>query len=287
MENSQSVVICFMFLHLIGIICVALNAYYLKRTRGYDSARIQLNAPNSDKKRLFKIRNSIACNILIIYHITLTALELGMAIIYQIPQMYNESYTTAYFLLVGINYGILVLLCLPWAFLSGTFKSHAHLGHVHACNAFEFFNLVIHWGSILLVMVCTETNCSDLPSHMGLLGSGFAIIPIMISYVAMLIGAACNYPSFMVYNNMISRQDAVNIIKQKLEEPPYIDWTVSCGQSERFGKHLLILVSITTNDRPFGCPIIYTEIYSQCYFVHWHNASYNQANRGTIFVDNC
>ena len=145
MENSQSVVICFMFLHLIGIICVALNAYYLKRTRGYDSARIQLNAPNSEKKRLFKIRNSIACNILIVYHITLTALELGMAIIYQIPQMYNESYTSAYFLLVGINYGILVLLCLPWAFLSGTFKSHAHLGHVHACNAFEFFNLVIHW----------------------------------------------------------------------------------------------------------------------------------------------
>ena len=27
--------------------------------------------------------------------------------------------------------------------------------------------------------------------------------------------------------------------------------------------------NITSNDRPFGCPII-TELCSQCYFVHWH-----------------
>ena len=27
---------------------------------------------------------------------------------------------------------------------------------------------------------------------------------------------------------------------------------------------------ISSNNRPFGCPIIYTDIYSQCYFVHWH-----------------
>ena len=26
----------------------------------------------------------------------------------------------------------------------------------------------------------------------------------------------------------------------------------------------------TSNDRPFGCPVIYTDIYSQNYFVHWH-----------------
>ena len=29
-------------------------------------------------------------------------------------------------------------------------------------------------------------------------------------------------------------------------------------------------IFITSNDCPFGCSIICTDIYSQCYFVHWH-----------------
>ena len=38
--------------------------------------------------------------------------------------------------------------------------------------------------------------------------------------------------------------------------------------------------TITGNDRPFGCPAIYTGTNSQCYFVHWHlnNARHNNAH---------
>ena len=48
---------------------------------------------------------------------------------------------------------------------------------------------------------------------------------------------------------------------------------------------------ITNNDCLFGCPIIYIDIYSQCYFVHWHLQqclikSSSLANRDAIFVDN-
>ena len=48
---------------------------------------------------------------------------------------------------------------------------------------------------------------------------------------------------------------------------------------------------ITSNDRPFGCPIICTDINSQCYFFHWHLRQcwiqWNSlANQEAIFVDN-
>ena len=50
--------------------------------------------------------------------------------------------------------------------------------------------------------------------------------------------------------------------------------------------------SITSNNRSFGCPIICTDIYSQCYFVHWHPQQClielnSLANWDAIFFDNC
>ena len=35
-------------------------------------------------------------------------------------------------------------------------------------------------------------------------------------------------------------------------------------------KHLSLTCSITSNDHPFDCPIIYIDTYSQCYYVHWY-----------------
>ena len=48
----------------------------------------------------------------------------------------------------------------------------------------------------------------------------------------------------------------------------------------------------TSNNLPFGHPIICTDIYSQCYFVHWRlqqcfTQSSSLANQDTIFVSNC
>ena len=47
---------------------------------------------------------------------------------------------------------------------------------------------------------------------------------------------------------------------------------------EWIGKFCIML--ITSNDHLFYCPIICADIYSQCYFVHWHpnNAWHNQAH---------
>ena len=49
---------------------------------------------------------------------------------------------------------------------------------------------------------------------------------------------------------------------------------------------------ITSNNRPFDCPIICTDIYSQCYFAHWHLQqcliqSSLLVNQDAIFVDDC
>ena len=49
-------------------------------------------------------------------------------------------------------------------------------------------------------------------------------------------------------------------------------------------------IFIISNDRPLGCPIICSDIYSQCYYVHLQKCfikSSSLANRDAIFVDNC
>ena len=45
-----------------------------------------------------------------------------------------------------------------------------------------------------------------------------------------------------------------------------------------------LLLFITSNDRPLGCPIIYNDTNSQCYFAHWHcnNAWQNNAREFSI-----
>ena len=55
------------------------------------------------------------------------------------------------------------------------------------------------------------------------------------------------------------------VFRQKIDQnnrlaPPPLGLVPS-----RLGNH-----GIINNDRPFGCPIIYTDIISQYYFVHWH-----------------
>ena len=50
------------------------------------------------------------------------------------------------------------------------------------------------------------------------------------------------------------------------------------------------LSTITSYGRPFGCSLMCTDIYSQCYFVHWHLQqcliqSSSLAKRNAIFID--
>ena len=49
-----------------------------------------------------------------------------------------------------------------------------------------------------------------------------------------------------------------------------------------------IVYIITSNDRPFGCPIIYTNVSSQCYFAQQCLTQQCSFSKGdAMFGDNC
>ena len=93
-----------------------------------------------------------------------------------------------------------------------------------------------------------------------------------------------------------------------------VPWCIRChhpsGQTDACEKHYLPATSfagtnqegcsntrcerltnfITSYDRPFGCPIMCSDIYSQCYYAHWHLRQCfiqlsSLANQDAIFVD--
>ena len=106
----------------------------------------------SDRKRCCKIRGAVACNVLLIAHMFLTVTEGIMALVYQSPSLYSYKLNTAYWALFGVNYGILVVAFLPCAHAIDAFNIHTHLGHIHACNAFEFVNFIVFWVSLILAV---------------------------------------------------------------------------------------------------------------------------------------
>ena len=97
-------------------------------------------------------KRSCACNVLLIAHMFLTMTEGIMALVYQSPSLYSYKLNTAYWALFGVNYGILVVAFLPCAYLIDAFNIHAHLRHIHACNAFEFVNFIVFWVSFILAV---------------------------------------------------------------------------------------------------------------------------------------
>ena len=82
-----------------------------------------------------KVRNTVACNILIIFQLVLTILELAL-----ITEIRYRIVDFIYMLItVAGNVVIIITVCLPAAYLAGP----AHTGHIHAWNVYEFFNLIV------------------------------------------------------------------------------------------------------------------------------------------------
>ena len=113
--------------------------------------------------------------------------------------------------MVCINYVILII-CVSCADCREARRTYAHLGSLHACNLFEFVNLVIFWTIIPIMVSCF--NCSHLPRGLR----------------NMLIGAYSNYESFKAYKKAISKQEALNAMNQEVYQAS-ISWDIRCFQS--------------------------------------------------------
>ena len=238
-NKATLVFIAFVSLHVIGVFLIIINSLYLLCTRGYGSVRINEKMIHRRRERCCKIRNAIACNILLICHILLTVTEAIMALVYQSPSLYNYALNKAYWILFGVNYITLFFIFFPCADGFRALETHAHLGHIYACNVFEFVNFVVFWASIFLALTSKMFNYHIqlyLPSGVGYMGARHAIPALLLSYFSMLMGAGCYYTNSKVHNEIISKQEAVNIINKKLNEAPSIEWTMSRGTVRARGK---------------------------------------------------
>ena len=212
---------------LIGIVLLLINTCYLKWTRGYTSVRWEPDQCHLGVKRHCKIRNAVACNLLIIYHIILVIVELILGI----SQLMGQ-FSLVYFGLAIVGYIIICTLCLPISYITGGCRRNSNVGPVNACIVWECFNSIIFLGQCLFMISCCMWDCSadvELTYSSGFITTG-------IIYMMLLIGAWSNYSSFQVYTKIISKEEVVIIVKRKLSEAPYIQWVINCNLASSAGK---------------------------------------------------
>ena len=138
---------------------------------------------------------------------------------FAIAEILDDLYSLVYCILF---YVIIIIVCLPAAYVAEACKSYVHIGPIHACNVFEIFNFIIFFTLIILLISCSELGWSSLFPETKKMISQYRLIPLVIIYIVLIIGASFNYPSFQVYAKIVSKQEAVNLINRKLRAEPNI-----------------------------------------------------------------
>lgn len=247
-ETSVLIISVLVVVHVLGLILLLINSCYLVCTRGYGSTRISqskfrkrnrdLDKPET--KRCCKLRSAKACNILVLYHILLIIIEVGFAIVCYIEPSLNHEFNDfedmrfALLIAAVCNFGFIIIFILPYSYSVGALRAHAQICHLNACSSFEVLNFILFWASLLLLIGCSAADCSE-PSLLDLMGSGLAAVPLILSYIILLIGAKMYKKRLNKVQNPISSQEAVTTIGRKIQEPPYLKWTISCGHQEGSG----------------------------------------------------
>ena len=238
MDKSGLFIFGLVFVHLAGIMLFVANVLYLKTTRGHGSARISVKMFNKLKdlddfrsKRCCKTRNVLALNILILYHAVLCGLEVILAVICQNKQSWNDRFNMYRGLvftfwvsanLAFIIYLLLIILIMPPRELVDAMKTHAHIGHIHACDIFEFLISVTFWAALLHLLVCACMDCSVV-TPLNTLPTKFGVLPPICAYLLLFISAVINKKRNKLQSiEIISKQETVRIIMEKLQQPPSI-----------------------------------------------------------------
>ena len=232
------------FIHLAGFLCLAVNSGYLKCTRSLSSVRIH-STKHTCPERCCKIRNSFACNLFILCHAILLAAEVIAAIVCAFPPISDGLLVVSFWRLVLWDYVLLFVFTLLGG-CNGTRKSHAHVGCVHALNIFECVNLIIYW-TMVFIMASFFAR-SSFPQPFRGLASGYGVIPLVISYIAMLFGAYKNYDSFSMHKKVISKTEAVDKMNKKIQDKAMIEWYIKCRRYGTDGKMTLNLKLFQVNE---------------------------------------
>ena len=212
------------FIHIFSILLLLLNSLFVVCTRDKENG----------EKRCCKIGNDLACNLLFLYHSVLVVLELCLALLCQITDFWkdifpNQNLVDIFMISAGVNYLFVLLYLAPRIVSVDTLEGNGCASKINATKPFAFISFFFFWLLLTLILICT-TDCS-FTSGFGTLAKGYGAIPLVISYVLMLLEARFTNMFILKLDTvanatLVSRDDAVKMLQKKLEEQPYIEGTV-------------------------------------------------------------
>ena len=264
METSDLITVILVIAHSIGLFLFIVNSLYLlcigETLRTAFLCKSEKDFEDSDEKRCCKVSSSKACSFVLFYHLVLIAAELIVAIVsFTDATFLNEDdiyfdvvfsdktidVGTVLFFAAVVNYIVLMLYMIPFVLipLARKAKRINNIGKLVTYNMFSFYNFLVFWWLIYIIIQCRKSNtCVELPAAFQITSrqcedtSYLAAILMVIVYVIMLVeaGVLKRYIIVFPFGNRsppideVSKDEAVEIMKNKKKEAPYIAWTIKC-----------------------------------------------------------
>ena len=187
------------------------------------------------KRKCCKIGSDLAFILLFLYHNSLNILELFIALLCQFVGYWKEKVSPknlvdTCLISASVNYLFILVYLTPKIISTDSLEIKRKL---HALKFFAFLHFLVFWFSLTLLLTCTTKNCSKL-SGFTILAEGYAVIPLVISYLAMVLEASFTHVVVMEWNtvasaNIISKDDAISLLQQKSEAQPCVEVNITCG----------------------------------------------------------
>ena len=216
--------VIFVLIHFLGILYVLIST-------GVDCARRECYIGTKPKRRAAR-----ACNILILYHMFLSAAAVVLGIIYDTNETdpgtrRNSTIFVLLWLSAVANYSFSLLVLAVCATFSQYFYGYKKSGCIHAGHVFELLTFILFWSSVGLMVICQQRECIGLPPLLYKYADalfGLAAILLFTFYLILLSLAIWNTYA----DKLISKEEAVDRINQRIQEQVFIGWVLRCGHME-------------------------------------------------------
>ena len=225
MNSSPSLIFVLVIIHIGGILFLIINSMYPLCNR----------KSKRQKRNCCKIGSDLAFILLFLYHTSLNILELCIAFLCQFVEYWKEKFSQNnlvdnFLISASVNYLFILVYLTPKIISNDSLEIKRKL---HALTFFAFLHFLVFWFSLVLLLACSIKDCSEL-SGLTILAEGYAVIPLVISYLAMALEASFTHVVVMEWNtvasaNIISKDGAISLLQQKSEAQPCVEVNITCG----------------------------------------------------------
>ena len=237
MKSSPWMIFVLFIIHIAGILFLLINSVYSLFNR----------KTKRQKGNCCKIGSDLAFTLLFLYHTSLIILALFSALLCQFVEDWKEkiaqnNLVDIFIICGGVNYLFVLVYLTPKIISTDSLEIK---GKLHVLTFFAFLHFLVFWFSVVLLLACAIKDCSGFAGF-SILAEGYAVIPLVVSYLAMALEASFTHVVVMEWNtvasaNIISKDDAISLLQQKSEYQPCLEVNLACGHPvcARCGEYVL------------------------------------------------